>query len=116
MDLDNRTLEKFSRQILVDDIGYDGQVRLLSHRVLISGPLPWRLLAARYLAAAGIATAQSGDQEQTGDVRIRLLSGPLPDLVIATGPDVGRATVNIGLALTGFLLTLASMEGSHDSA
>ncbi|MCY0864640.1 MAG: hypothetical protein OWQ57_06805 [Sulfobacillus sp.] len=62
-ELTNDELDRFSRQILVNEIGYEGQQRLLASRVTLVAPAgPGRDLAARYLQACGLTVAvEEGD-------------------------------------------------------
>lgn len=41
----------------MEEIGYDGQARLLSSAVTVCGPEPWAAWMARYLSAAGVQVA-----------------------------------------------------------
>lgn len=110
MELDNRTIEKFSRQILMDEIGYDGQLRLLSETVWLTGPDPWREWAARYLRAAGLEVKERPAVKTSRNLRLIASSGRCPDLVIPVSGEGGRTMVAMGLAMTQWLRTLASGE------
>ncbi len=55
MRLDEEQVDRFSRQILLREVGGRGQVRLLESRVLVSGTGPAASAAATYLAGAGVA-------------------------------------------------------------
>ena len=54
MRLDEEQVDRFSRQILLREVGGRGQVRLLESRVLVSGTGPAASAAATYLAGAGV--------------------------------------------------------------
>lgn len=54
MTLDDQQIERFSRQIILSEIGPLGQERLLHSRVLVVGLIPSIATALTYLAAAGI--------------------------------------------------------------
>jgi adenylyltransferase/sulfurtransferase len=54
MTLDDERIERFSRQIILPEIGARGQERLLQARVLLVGLTPAVMTALAYLAAAGV--------------------------------------------------------------
>jgi tRNA A37 threonylcarbamoyladenosine dehydratase len=56
-------IERYSRQILVPDLGGKSQIRLLHSRVLVIGAGGLGSPAAFYLAAAGIGTLGIVDQD-----------------------------------------------------
>lgn len=57
-------LRRYSRQILLDEIGLDGQRKLAAARVLIIGAGGLGSPAALYLAAAGVGTIGIADHDQ----------------------------------------------------
>jgi hypothetical protein len=75
MPLTEHQIERFSRQIILPEIGGIGQQKLLAARVGLAAPERFCLWAARYLAAAGIG-------------RI-IVSGPIAgaDRLVASHPD-----------------------------
>ena len=54
MSLDDTMIERFSRQIILPEVGPGGQERLLRSRVLLASLEPGVTTAALYLAAAGV--------------------------------------------------------------
>jgi len=52
--MDDSQLLRYSRHILIDDIGIEGQTRLLASKVLVLGAGGLGSIAAMYLAAAGV--------------------------------------------------------------
>jgi molybdopterin/thiamine biosynthesis adenylyltransferase len=86
MNLSDSQIERYSRHIILKDIGYEGQVKLLQSKVLIVGAGGLGAPVALYLAAAGVGT-------------IGIIDGDVVDLsnlqrqVIHFTPDVGRPKV-----------------------
>lgn len=95
MELDNRTLELYSRQILVDEIGYDGQVKLLETTVSLDGAGLIADLAARYLARAGLHVV-AGDRTP-GRIRIHVDQQVFE--MTENGSSMGADVANLGLTL-----------------
>ncbi|MDD3293821.1 MAG: HesA/MoeB/ThiF family protein, partial [Geobacteraceae bacterium] len=78
--------ERYSRQILLDEIGPEGQERLLHAKVLIIGAGGLGSPAAFYLAAAGVGTIgiADGDQVELSNLQRQILHGT---------SDIGRPKV-----------------------
>lgn len=79
-------IERYSRQIVLNDVGGKGQQKLLDGRVLIIGAGGRGATAAPYLAAAGVGTIGILDAE---DVELSNLHRQ----VIHFTSDIGRARV-----------------------
>ena len=86
MPLSEEQLERFSRHILLKDVGVEGQERILQGKVLIVGAGGLGAPAALYLAAAGVGTIGIAD----GDVVDRT---NLQRQVIHFTPDIGKPKV-----------------------
>lgn len=84
--LTSEEIERYSRQILVPDLGGKGQIRLRQARVLVVGAGGLGSPAAYYLAAAGIGTLGliDPDQVELSNLQRQILHG--------TG-DIGRKKV-----------------------
>ncbi len=86
MDLSDEQLERYSRHIILEDVGPAGQERLLASRILIIGAGGLGAPAALYLAAAGVGTIGIADGD-TVDL------SNLQRQVIHHTADLGRAKV-----------------------
>ena len=84
--LSDEQLERFSRHILLKDVGIEGQEKILQGKVLIVGAGGLGAPAALYLAAAGVGTIGIVD----GDVVDRT---NLQRQVIHFTPDIGKPKV-----------------------
>ncbi|MDA8195194.1 MAG: hypothetical protein M0Z53_14565 [Thermaerobacter sp.] len=107
MELDDVTLDRYSRQILVEQIGYDGQVRLLQTAVIATGPDPWRSWAVRYLRAAGLRVADLSGA--AGPVCLEALT--IREEIATEAADLGRIMEDIGYAVCRILRSAVEMEG-----
>ena len=79
-------LERYSRHIILKEVGAKGQKKLLNAKVLIIGAGGLGAPAAMYLAAAGVGTIGIADADEVD------LSN-LQRQVIHTTQDVGKAKV-----------------------
>jgi molybdopterin/thiamine biosynthesis adenylyltransferase len=86
MVLSDEQLERYSRHIILKDVGVAGQERILQGRVLIAGAGGLGAPAALYLAAAGVGTIGIVD----GDIVDRT---NLQRQVIHFTPDIGKPKV-----------------------
>jgi len=77
-------IERYSRQILVPDLGGKSQIRLLHSRVLVIGAGGLGSPAAFYLAAAGVGTLGIVDQD-----RVELSN--MQRQILHTTQDIGRS-------------------------
>jgi len=82
----NEQMERYSRHILLSEVGVKGQKKLLESKVLIIGAGGLGAPAALYLSAAGVGTIGIVDADEVD------LSN-LQRQVIHTTPDVGKAKV-----------------------
>ncbi len=82
----NEQLERYSRHIILKDVGVKGQKKLLEGKVLIIGAGGLGAPAAMYLAAAGVGTIGIADADNVD------LSN-LQRQVIHTTPDIGKPLV-----------------------
>ncbi|WP_444643650.1 HesA/MoeB/ThiF family protein [Caproiciproducens sp. R1] len=82
----NDQLERYSRHIILSEVGVKGQKKLLNAKVLIIGAGGLGAPAALYLAAAGVGTIGIADADEVD------LSN-LQRQVIHTTPDLGKAKV-----------------------
>lgn len=87
MRLTTDEIERYSRQILVPDLGGTGQIRLRQGRVLVVGAGGLGSPAAYYLAAAGVGTVGliDPDQVELSNLQRQILHGT---------PDIGRKKVD----------------------
>jgi len=82
----NEQLNRYSRHIILSEVGVKGQKKLMDAKVLIVGAGGLGAPAALYLAAAGVGTIGIVDADEVD------LSN-LQRQVIHTTPDVGKAKV-----------------------
>lgn len=84
--MDDEALLRYGRQILLPEIGIEGQERLLAARVLIVGLGGLGSPVAMYLAAAGVGTLLLADHD-----RVDLSN--LQRQIVHTTADIGRPKV-----------------------
>jgi len=86
MSFSNEQLNRYSRHIILSEVGVKGQKKLMDAKVLIVGAGGLGAPAALYLAAAGVGVIGIADADEVD------LSN-LQRQVIHTTPDVGKAKV-----------------------
>lgn len=86
MSLTEKQKERYSRHIMLDEVGEEGQKKLMNAKVLIIGAGGLGSPAAMYLAAAGIGTIGIVDADEVE------LSN-LQRQIIHSSDDIGRAKV-----------------------
>ena len=86
MAFSNEQLERYSRHIILKEVGAKGQKKLLNAKVLIIGAGGLGAPAAMYLAAAGVGTIGIADADEVD------LSNLQRQIIHAT-EDVGKAKV-----------------------
>lgn len=64
MDFSEEQLERYSRHILLQDVGVEGQIKIMNSKVLILGAGGLGSPAAFYLAAAGVGTIGLVDSDK----------------------------------------------------
>lgn len=86
MKLTKEQIQRYQRQMVINDIGRDGQKKLLASRVLVVGAGGLGCPASFYLAAAGIGTIgiADGDSVELSNLQRQILHG---------SADVGRPKV-----------------------
>ena len=82
----NEQIERYSRHIILKEVGVKGQKKLLDSKVLIIGAGGLGAPAAMYLAAAGVGTIGIADADEVD------LSNLQRQIIHAT-KDVGKAKV-----------------------
>lgn len=106
MNFTNEQLERYSRQIILDDVSVKGQEKILNGKVLIIGTGGLGAPAAMYLGAAGVGTIGLVDADtvdlsnlqrqiihSTQDVgKLKVISGK--ESINAINPDVNVVTYN----------------------
>jgi molybdopterin/thiamine biosynthesis adenylyltransferase len=86
MAFSNEQLERYSRHIILKEVGVKGQKKLLQSKVLIIGAGGLGAPAALYLAAAGVGVIGIADADEVD------LSN-LQRQIIHSTPDIGKAKV-----------------------
>lgn len=97
MVLSDRQIERYSRQIILPEVGGRGQERLLASVVVVAGAGDLTATAARYLAGAGIGELRldGADSDRLG----RELRALNPDVAVRAGRADSTATVVVAADL-----------------
>jgi adenylyltransferase/sulfurtransferase len=90
-ELSDQQLERYARHVVLDEVGEEGQLRLLGAKVLVVGAGGLGAPLALYLAAAGIGTIGIADDD-TVDL------SNLQRQIIHGMPDIGRPKVDSAAA------------------
>jgi len=121
IDFTEEQLERYSRHIILQDIGIEGQAKILEGKVLIIGAGGLGSPAALYLAAAGVGTIGIADADRvelsnlqrqvihfTKDIDRQKVESAAekmrdinPDIVVKTYHEYIRAA-NIGQIIAGY--------------
>src|SRR5216683_1298545 len=109
--------ERYARHLLLDELGGEGQERLLSSCVRVRGTGQAARWAARYLAASGVGSLVLEDVAAAAECRelspdVRIL-GPLdldPDLDLDLDPDPDRDRDAPSAAERGAAAALAALR------
>ena len=67
MTMSEADVERYARQIVIPEVGVEGQQRLLASRVLVLGQGPGAEAARCYLEAAGVSTTEGPDPAAAAD-------------------------------------------------
>ena len=89
----NEQIERYSRHIILKEVGVKGQKKLLNAKVLIIGAGGLGAPAAMYLAAAGVGTIGIADADEVD------LSNLQRQIIHATA-DVGKAKVQSAIRMS----------------
>ena len=98
MALGDEQIERYSRQIILPEIGGRGQERLLAAAIAVIGAGPLAATAARYLAGAGIGALRlaGADSDHLG----RELRALNPDVTVSVDGAEDRESVVVAADLT----------------
>lgn len=97
MPLSDAQIERYSRQIILPEIGGTGQERLLAARVDVYGVGPLVAMAARYLAGAGVGHLRLVDDDGDTAALREELAALNPECVVTRGGAAANAVVTLAL-------------------
>ncbi len=106
MPLSDAQIERYSRQIILPEIGGAGQERLLAATVELHGAGPLAAMAARYLAGGGVGHLRLVDDAGDAAALCAELTALNPECIVTRG--AAAASVAVTLALD---LPLAVLDG-----
>jgi len=107
LSLDADQLDRYSRHIIMDDVGPDGQAALLDARVLVVGAGGLGAPVLQYLAAAGVGhlTVVDDDRVELSNLQRQIIHGT---------DDIGRKKVDSAAAFIEALNPDITVE-THDT-
>lgn len=101
----NEQMERYSRHIILQEVGVKGQKKLLNGKVLIIGAGGLGAPAAMYLAAAGVGTIGIVDadevdlsnlQRQITAIMTRMEDTANAEVMEVSVPDIYKASISSG--------------------
>jgi len=108
MDFTDKQLERYSRHILLNEIGVEGQEKLLSSSVLVIGAGGLGSVALLYLAAAGVGTLgiSDGDKVDMTNLQRQIIHFTADvgvDKVISAGDKISALNPDVHIRIHGFV-------------
>src|ERR1700757_817723 len=111
MELSEEQFERYARHLILDEVGEEGQIRLLSSRVLVVGAGGLGSPLLLYLAAAGVGTIGITDGDRVDLTNLQRQIVHATDRVGALKAESARATlaaVNPGVRVETHPVRLAA--------
>jgi adenylyltransferase/sulfurtransferase len=115
MELSEEQFERYARHLILDEVGEEGQIRLLSSRVLVIGAGGLGSPMLLYLAAAGVGTIGVTDADRVDITNLQRQVVHATDRIGALKVDSARAAlaaVNPGVRVETHPLRLAPENAS----
>ena len=116
MAMTDEQIERYSRHIILNEVGVKGQKKLLKGKVLIIGAGGLGAPAAMYLAAAGVGTIGIVDADYRGEIIVPLINLaelPLPVGMIASHIKFGIIVILLILEYHTISLLTSSRTLQH---
>src|SRR5437879_3484705 len=112
MSLTDEQVDRYSRQIILPEVGGRGQERLLAARVVVAGDGGAAVAAATHLGRAGVGTLDvaGGIGAPPADVVVDLTTDTVARALLARGRQAGRPFV-LGERPTGMELVVRTVVG-----